>query len=50
MTYLLEEVGVATLDGGAYGHSPNLRLSFATSMEMIEAGCERIRAACSRLD
>lgn len=47
--YLLEEAGVALLDGAAYGVSPYLRLSFATSMENIEEGCTRIAAACEKL-
>ena len=37
------------LDGAAYGLSPYLRLSFATSMENIEEGCRRIVQACGRL-
>jgi len=47
--FLLDEAGVAALDGAAYGLSPYLRLSFATSMENIEAGCRRIRQACATL-
>ncbi len=47
--FLLDEAGVAGLDGAAYGLSPYLRLSFATSMENIEEGCRRIRAACAGL-
>jgi aspartate aminotransferase len=47
--YLLDEAGVAVLDGAAYGMSPYLRLSFAASMESIEEGCRRIAQACKRL-
>ncbi|MBB1628987.1 aminotransferase class I/II-fold pyridoxal phosphate-dependent enzyme [Achromobacter sp. UMC71] len=47
--FLLDEAGVAVLDGHAYGLSPYLRLSFATSMENIEEGCRRIAHACGRL-
>ncbi|BDM22268.1 aminotransferase class I/II-fold pyridoxal phosphate-dependent enzyme [Pseudomonas shirazica] len=47
--YLLEEANVAVLDGGAYGLSPYLRLSFATSTEIIEEGCKQIKEACSKL-
>lgn len=47
--YLLDEAGVAVLDGAAYGLSPYLRLSFATSMDHIEEGCRRIAEACGRL-
>ncbi len=46
--YLLD-AGVAVLDGAAYGLSPYLRLSFATSMEQIEKGCDRIVQACAAL-
>ncbi|OZI68657.1 aminotransferase class I/II-fold pyridoxal phosphate-dependent enzyme [Bordetella genomosp. 1] len=47
--FLLDEAGVAVLDGGAYGLSPYLRLSFATDLATIEEGCRRIAAACARL-
>ena len=47
--YLLDVAGVAALDGSAYGLSPYLRLSFATSMAQIEEGCRRIHEACARL-
>lgn len=47
--YLLETAKVAVLDGAAYGLSPYLRLSFATSSEVIEEGCARIVAACKAL-
>mgnify|MGYP000163570476 CR=1 FL=1 len=47
--FLLDEAGVAGLDGAAYGLSPYLRLSFATSMANIEEGCRRIREACASL-
>ncbi|SSW73634.1 Aspartate aminotransferase [Achromobacter veterisilvae] len=47
--FLLDVAGVAVLDGAAYGLSPYLRLSFATSMENIEEGCRRIRQACEGL-
>lgn len=49
MTFLLEEAGVATIDGTSYGHSPYLRMSFATSAEQIELGCNLIRAAVDQL-
>ncbi|WP_321969013.1 pyridoxal phosphate-dependent aminotransferase [Paraburkholderia tropica] len=47
--YLLEAAKVAVLDGGAYGLSPHLRLSFATSNQRIEEGCRRIAAALESL-
>jgi len=47
--FLLDDAGVAGLDGAAYGLSPYLRLSFATSIDNIEEGCRRIREACASL-
>jgi aspartate aminotransferase len=45
MMYLLDEAGVATIDGTSYGMPGHLRLSFATSIEEIEAGCAAIASA-----
>jgi aspartate aminotransferase len=47
--YLLEAAHVAVLDGAAYGLSPYLRLSFATSNEVIIEGCRCIKEACQAL-
>ncbi|WP_144630784.1 pyridoxal phosphate-dependent aminotransferase [Bordetella genomosp. 13] len=47
--YLLESHQVATVQGAAYGISPAFRISFATSMDIIERACERIKAACLAL-
>jgi aspartate aminotransferase len=47
--YLIEEARVATLDGSAYGLSPHLRFSFATSEDAIHEGCQRIVRACKAL-
>lgn len=47
--YLLEAADVAVMDGRAYGLSPHLRLSYATSLETIEQGCLRIQQACAQL-
>ena len=47
--YLLEEARVAALDGGAYGLSPYLRLSFAASHDVVEAGSKAIVEACRAL-
>ncbi len=48
---LLEDDGVAVLDGAAFGSAGEgyLRLSYATSMDRINAGLERIHAAFRRL-
>lgn len=45
MRYLLEHVGVATIDGASYGLPSHLRLSFATSLDEIDAGCLAIARA-----
>lgn len=47
--YLLEAANVAVVDGGAYGLSPYIRLSFATGIETIEQGCANVVAACEAL-
>ncbi|MGV0820614.1 aspartate transaminase [Martelella sp. AMO21009] len=47
--YLLEEAGVASVHGGAYGLEPYFRISTATSMEVIEAACAKIADAVAKL-
>lgn len=47
---LLEDFHVAVVPGGEFGKEGHLRLSFATSMEVIEKGLERIRRAVGSLD
>jgi aspartate aminotransferase len=47
--YLLDGVGVAGVQGAAYGLSPYFRLSIATSMEVIKDACDRIEKACRAL-
>lgn len=47
--YWLEEAGVATVVGEAYGISPYVRLSFASGESVIQQGCARIRRACESL-
>jgi len=47
--YLLDHANVAVMDGSSYGLSPYLRLSFATSMSVIDVGCVQIRRACEAL-
>jgi len=47
--YLLDEVNLAVLQGAAYGTSPFFRISFATSIELLESGIERLSEAVSRL-
>ncbi len=48
--YLLEEAEVAVVQGEAYGISPNFRISYATSMALLEEGMRRIRRAGERLE
>jgi len=47
--HLLREHGLATVSGAAYGMSPYIRLSFASSLDVIEEGCRRLNEACHRL-
>ncbi|TCN25254.1 aspartate transaminase [Sinorhizobium americanum] len=47
--YLLDGVGVAALQGAAYGLSPYFRLSIATSIEAITQACDRIERAVAAL-
>lgn len=44
---LMEEQHVVTVQGAAYGMSPFFRLSYATSMEILQEGCDRIAAFCA---
>ncbi len=47
--YLLESVQVACVPGSAFGAPGFLRLSFATSSDVIEKGIARLQTALSRL-
>lgn len=49
VAYLLESVGVAAVQGEAFGLSPYFRLSYATSTELVEEACRRIQRACQAL-
>ncbi|MEJ7616512.1 MAG: aminotransferase class I/II-fold pyridoxal phosphate-dependent enzyme [Pyrinomonadaceae bacterium] len=44
-TYLLEEAYVAVTPGDAFGAPGYLRLSYATSLDLIEKAVERLRVA-----
>ena len=48
-TALLEETGVAVVFGAAFGLSPNFRVSYATSDEVLRDACNRIIAFCDAL-
>jgi len=47
--YLLDAAEVTVVQGNAYGISPNFRISYATSIEMLQEGLARIRRAGERL-
>ena len=47
--YLLESVGVAVVHGEAFGLSPHFRVSYATSLSVLEDACGRIAKACAAL-
>ncbi len=46
---LLEEQGVAVVQGSAFGMGPNFRVSYATSNEALAAACGKIQAFCAGL-
>jgi aspartate aminotransferase len=46
---LLEAECVALVHGGAFGLSPNFRISYATSTECLENACSRIQRFCASL-
>jgi aspartate aminotransferase len=48
-TYLLEDAKVALVSGDAFGADPYIRLSYATSMENIQKGVDRIEKAAALL-
>ena len=47
--YLLESVGVAVVQGSAYGLSPFFRMSIATSLATLDEGLDRIGRAVAAL-
>jgi aspartate aminotransferase len=47
--YLLEAEGVAVVHGTAFGMDPYLRISYATSTELLEDACRRIIRGCEAL-
>jgi aspartate aminotransferase len=49
MMYFSDAAGVASIDGTSYGLPGHLRLSFATSIEQIEAGCAALARAVQAL-
>jgi aspartate aminotransferase len=49
VTYILEEEGVAAVQGVAFGLSPHFRVSYATATDLLEDACQRIQRACAAL-
>ncbi|HEX4695060.1 pyridoxal phosphate-dependent aminotransferase [Sphingomonas sp.] len=47
--YLLDDARVAAVQGEAFGLSPAMRISYATSEELLREACERIQTACAAL-
>ncbi len=47
--FLMDECGVAVVHGEAFGLSPYFRISFATKMELLQSGCQKIAEACKQL-
>jgi aspartate aminotransferase len=47
--YLLDESNVALVPGGDFGHDDHIRISYATSMEQIVKGVDRIGEALAKL-
>lgn len=48
-TALLEETGVAVVFGAAFGLSPNFRVSYAESDDVLREACSRIKQFCDAL-
>ncbi|WP_277970924.1 pyridoxal phosphate-dependent aminotransferase [Sphingomonas echinoides] len=49
VAYLLDDAKVAAVQGAAFGLSPAMRISYATSDALLTSACERIQAACAAL-
>ena len=49
VTELLDEEGVAVVQGAAFGLEPYFRISYATSEEILKEACIRIQRFCSSL-
>jgi len=47
VAYLLDDYRVAAVQGAAFGLSPALRISYATSENLLREACERIQTACA---
>ncbi|MEI2387316.1 pyridoxal phosphate-dependent aminotransferase [Breoghania sp. JC706] len=49
VTALLEDEGVAVVQGSAFGLGPNFRVSYATSTQALEEACTRIQRFCGNV-
>ena len=49
VAFLLDSVGVAAVQGAAFGLSPYFRISYATSTDLLREACTRIKRACESL-
>ena len=49
VTALLEDEGAATVHGAAFALSPFFRISYASSMDVLEDACTRIQRFCGGL-
>lgn len=47
--YFLDDARVAAVHGGAFGLSPAMRISYATSEDLLREACSRIQEACAAL-
>ncbi len=50
VTALLEQEGVAVVQGSAFGMGPNFRISYATANETLEKACVKIQNFCASLN
>ncbi len=48
--YFLQEARVLVIPGEDFGSTENIRISYATSLEEIEKGCDRMEAALKKLE
>ena len=49
VAYLLDDARVAAVQGSAFGVSPAMRISYATSDDLLREACTRIQQACAAL-
>jgi aspartate aminotransferase len=46
---LLEQEGVAAVQGSAFGLGPNFRVSYATSLKQLQEACKKIQKFTAEL-